>query len=109
MLAVTAFLVAVSQSFSTTVTAWTTYTAAVAVLFILAAAQLIGGRSTTQRLLDVPAAAIALCTGVTSMAYVGDTVRWLSLAGALGLGVCAVAGLAVQRQIALPRRFAWPT
>lgn len=93
------FVVVASQAFTPAVTAWLAFAIAIAVVLIVAVAQLDRSRGVVQRVLDGFLGALGIWTIVASLVFTGSLVMWLSFAAALGFVGLGFIGLTV-REIA---------
>jgi len=90
----TGFLVAASQAFASSTTAWIAFGIAIGILAVSCLAQSDVSRGRVQRTLDGVVAVVSAWTIVASVVFHGTTLKWLSAGEALALVALAVAGLA---------------
>ncbi|HEY7206633.1 MAG TPA: hypothetical protein VH416_00220 [Gaiellaceae bacterium] len=88
-----AFVVVVSQGFSSGVTGWITFGVGLGILAMLGVAQLDRARGLPQRLLDGLAGALGIWTVIASVVFSAAALTWLSFGEALGFVALALAGL----------------
>lgn len=82
-------------AFSTDVSSWIVFgVTGVGALTLVAVASVLPRRGYVQRGLDLAVAAIAIWTIVESLVFDGTSMKWISVGGACGMLVLAVAGLA---------------
>lgn len=88
-----AFVVVVSQAFSSGVTGWITFGVGLGILAMLGAAQLDRGRGLPQRVLDALGGALGIWTVIASVVFTAAALTWLSFGEGLGFVALALAGL----------------
>jgi len=88
-----AIVVVVSQSFSPSVTGWTTFGVSLGTLAVLALVQRDRERGRVQHVLDAATGALAIWSAVAAVVYTGSTLIWLSFAEGCGFVALALVGL----------------
>ena len=96
------FMVVASLVFSAGLVAW--LMVALAVLALVAMAQVGRSRAVAEQVIDAATVMLALWTLAASIAFSGTTLTWLSFGTAVGFSVLALAGTAAATVVALARK-----